>query len=125
MYIRPTYCSAFMAPPSPNNDREAKGTSGLSQGGQPVRILDPPPLCLWRGHPAQPTDQLKPPSPPPPSDPSKVFEPVFLQFEILGERGGRLRGRKKFLPFLRGYLFFHPMCLYSKYSEFCGEFKNV
>ena len=25
----------------------------------------------------------------------------------------------------RGEFFlFHPMCLYSKYSEFCGEFKN-
>ena len=25
----------------------------------------------------------------------------------------------------RGVIFlFHPMCLYSKYSEFCGEFKN-
>ena len=22
-------------------------------------------------------------------------------------------------------VFFYPMCLYSKYSEFCGEFKNV
>ena len=23
-----------------------------------------------------------------------------------------------------GTFLFHPMCLYSKYSEFCGEFKN-
>ena len=22
------------------------------------------------------------------------------------------------------FFLFHPMCLYSKYSEFCGEFKN-
>ena len=26
---------------------------------------------------------------------------------------------------MEGVFFFHPMCLYSKYSEFCGEFKNV
>ena len=24
-----------------------------------------------------------------------------------------------------GIFLFHPMCLYSKYSEFCGEFKNA
>ena len=57
----------------------------------------------------------------PPPDPPEVFTPVFLQFEILGERVGT---KFFFLPFLRG-VFFFPMCPYSKYSEFCGEFKNV
>ena len=44
--------------------------------------------------------------PPPPPDPPKVFEPVFLQFEILGERVGA-KGAEIFffLPFLRGVLF--------------------
>ena len=63
-------------------------------------------------------------TPPPHSRPPKVFEPVFLQFEILGERVGAEGAKMSFLPFLRGG-FFYPMCLYSKYSEFCGEFKNV
>ena len=30
-----------------------------------------------------------------------------------------------FLPFLRGFFFLNPFCLCSKYSEFCGDFKNV
>ena len=47
--------------------------------------------------------------PPPPPDPPKVFEPVFLRFEILGERVGAKGAENVFLPFLRGYMFFHPM----------------
>ena len=67
------------------------------QRGRPVLIPDPPP---------------------PPPDPPKVFEPVSLQFEILGERVGTKGAEIFFLPFLRGYIFFfHPMCLYSKCSE--------
>ena len=58
---------------------------------------------------------------PPPPRPPEVFEPVFLQFEVLGESVGA-EGAKIFL-LLRGYLFY-PICLHSKYSEFCGEFKN-
>ena len=45
--------------------------------------------------------------PPPPPDPPKVFEPIFLQFEILGERVGA-KGTENFLPFLRGYFCFTP-----------------
>ena len=78
-----------------------------TQGGRPVRIPDPNP----------------PPSPPASRTP-KVFEPVFLQIEILRERVGTEGAENLSFPFLRGY-FFYPMCLYSKYSEFCGEFKNV
>ena len=32
--------------------------------------------------------QILTPPPPPPSGPPKVFEPVFLQIEILGKMGG-------------------------------------
>ena len=36
------------------------------------------------------------------------------------------RGAANFVLGIRrgGIFLFHPMCLYSKYSEFCGEFKN-
>ena len=83
-------------------------------------------VCLCRsGQRGAACSNSKPqPAPPPPSDPPKVFEPVFLQFEILGERVGAKGAEIFFLPFLRR-CFFYPMCLYSKYSEFCGEFKNV
>ena len=60
----------------------------------------------------------------PPSRPPKVFQPVFLQLEILGERVSAKGAENFFLALLRGY-FFNPMCLFSKYSEFCGELKNV
>ena len=71
-----------------------------------------------------PTATHPPPPPRPPlPDPPKVFEPVFLQFEILE---ARVRAEKKIFALLEGLSFFlHPMRLYSKYSEFCGEIKNV
>ena len=48
-----------------------------------------------------------PPHPcPPPPDPPKVFEPVFLQFEILGERVGAEGTEIFFLHFLTGFFFF-------------------
>ena len=47
-------------------------------------------------------------TPPPPPDPPKVFEPVFLPFEILGERVGAKGAEIFFLLFLRGYIFFSP-----------------
>ena len=86
-------------PTCPNSSRRLS----LDPRGRPVRISDPPP----------------------PPDPPKIFEPVLLQFEILGARVGA-KGAEFFFfwPFLRGYLFL-SYGLYSKYSEFCGEFKNV
>ena len=58
--------------------------------------------------------------PPLPSRPPKDFEPVFLQFDILGESVAP-KAPKIFFSILRGYFFFTPMCLYSKYSEFVGD----
>ena len=50
--------------------------------------------------------QPPPPPLPPLQTPPKVFEPVFLQFEVLGERVGAKGAEIFFLPFLRGYIFF-------------------
>ena len=78
------------------------GESGVcrnwGQGGRPVRIPDPPPL------------------PPPPDPPPKVFEPVFLQFEILGERVGA-KGAETFFPLLRGCFFFPTLCVYTQNTQ--------
>ena len=63
------------SPPSgPSHPQHGNlGFPNTKQGGHPVRI----------------------PHPTPPPDPPKVFEPVFLQFETLGERVGA-KGVKKF-----------------------------
>ena len=63
-------------------------------------------------------------NPPPPSRPPKVFEPVFLQFEISRKSAGTKGAEFFFFGVLRGLFFFNPLCLCLKYSEFCGEFKN-
>ena len=58
------------------------------------------------------------PNPPPPApDPPKVFKPVFLQFEILGERVGAEGAEDFFLPFLRGYFFFFALCVYAQNTQ--------
>ena len=44
-------------------------------------------------------------SSPPALEPPEVFEPVFPQYEISGERGGA-KGAEIFFPFFRGYTFF-------------------
>ena len=55
--------------------------------------------------------------PPPPPDPPQLFEPVFLQFEILGERVSA-EGAENFLwPFLRGYFFFFTLCVYTQNTQ--------
>ena len=54
-------------------------TLGRSRGGRPVRIPDPNP-------------------PPPSRPPPKVFEPVFLQFEIFGEWVGAEGAENLFFP---------------------------
>ena len=71
----------------------------------------------------EPGGLFEPQAPPPPSRPPKVFEPVFLQIDILGEVLA-LKAPKKIFGLLRGYSLFYPTCLHSKYSEFCGEFQN-
>ena len=58
---------------------------GWTQRAPPVRIPDPPP--------------------PPASRPPKVFEPVVLQFEILGERVRAKGAEFFFTPFPRWYFF--------------------
>ena len=57
---------------------------------------------------------IPPPFPPP--DPPKVFEPVFLQFEILGEGSAPKAPNFFFLPFLRGYSFF-IQCVYTQNTQ--------
>ena len=69
--------------------RALKGTP--YRGGRPVQIRDP--------HP--------------PPDPPKIFQPVFLQFEILGERVGP-KAPKFFLPFLR---VFSTLCVYTQNTQ--------
>ena len=54
---------------------------------------------------------------------SRNLEPGFLQFEISGTTAGAESGRKNFWP-PEGKKNYDPMCLYLKYSEFCGEFKS-
>ena len=54
--------------------------------------------------------------PPPPPDPPKVFESVFLQFEILGERVGAKGAEILFLPFLRRCFFF-IRCVYTQSTQ--------
>ena len=75
------------------------------QGGWPVRIPDPPP---------------------PLHTPPKFSNPSFSNLRFWG-KGSAPKALKIFLCPSRGriFFFFCPMCLYSKYSEFCGEFKNV
>ena len=54
------------------------------------------------------------PEPPPPPEAAKVFEPVFLQFEILGERIGAKGAENFFFALPEGVFFFTPcvsMCL--------------
>ena len=76
-------------------------------------------FCVSQGGAA--CSNSRPRSPP---DPPQVFEPVFFQFEISGERVGAT-GAEFFFVFLEEVFSFYPMCLYSKYSQFSGEFKNV
>ena len=59
------------------------------------------------------------PTPPPPFHP-----PQRPNFSTLAICNLRFRGKalEKFFGLLRGK-YFYPMCLCSKYSEFCGEFK--
>ena len=52
------------------------------------------------------------PSPPSPSRPPKVFEPVFLQFDILGESVGA-KGAENFFCPAEGVWFFTP-CVYTQ-----------
>ena len=67
-----------------------------------------------------------PPPPPPPFGPPKVFEPVFLQIEILGKVGGTA-GTKIFLVGMRHALELlnTPMCVYSKCSVRIGDFGST
>ena len=58
--------------------------------------------------------------PPPPSpDPPKVFEPVFLHFEILGERVGA-KGAENFLALPEG-VFFFTRCVYTQNAQNFAE----
>ena len=103
------------------------------QGGRLCGSEDadtPPPLPLPNPPPPHRPSRTSPPppegpsakggglfvfqTPPPPPDPSKVFEPVFLQFEILGERVGAKGAEVFSLPFMRGYIFFFTLCLYTQ-----------
>ena len=63
---------------------------------------------------------------PPPLQTPKVFEPIFLQIEILGKMGGAA-GAKEFFPGIRYVttLFNPPMCVYSKCSDGIGDFKSA
>ena len=76
--------------------RSSGKTKGDSKGGGLFEFLTPPP-----------------PSPPP--DPPKVFEPLFLQFEILGERVGTEGAENLFTPFLRGFCF--TRCVYTQNTQ--------
>ena len=57
--------------------------------------------------------QTPPPSPDPPP---KVFEPVFLQFEILGERVGA-KGANSPPPPPLPEGFFFPLCIYTQNTQ--------
>ena len=58
--------------------------------------------------------------PPPPSRPLKVFEPVFVQLEILGKVTGAAGAEEFFEAYSVGQNHFHHTCLYSKCSDFQG-----
>ena len=78
---------------------------GAAQGRQPVQIQtpDPPPL---------------------PIQALKVFEPVFLQFEILGKTVGAKGARLFFFGLLRGVFFLNP-CVHTQNNEsFFDNSKN-
>ena len=81
--------------------------SPLPEGGGLFKFQTPPP----------------PPSPPPPSDPPKFSNLSFSNLRFWGKVLAP-KALELFFGLLRGIFFFYPVCLYSKYSEFCGEFKN-
>ena len=64
-------------------------------------------------------------TPPPPSRPAIVFEPVFVQFEILGKVIGAPQAPKNFFEAYNMVWIKVHMCLYSKCSDFLGDFKNA
>ena len=53
-----------------------------------------------------------------------LYRPQKWLYRTMGFVGAR--GAGDFVLGIRqgGIFLFDPMCLYSKYSEFCGEFKN-
>ena len=66
-------------------------------------------------------NSLPPPPPPPPSGPPKVFEPVFLQIEMLGKMGGAAGAENFFAGMRHAVEFLNiPMCVYSKRSVHLG-----
>ena len=67
--------------------------------------------CCWTRGAACSTSK----PPPPPPDPPKVLGPVFLQFEILGERVGA-KGAKFFFAFPEG-VFFFTLCVYTQNTQ--------
>ena len=77
--------------------------SPFFRGGRPVQIPDPPP-----------------------SRPPKIFEPVFLQIEILGKMGGAI-GAEHFFAAMRHALELlnTPMCVRSKCSVRIGDFGST
>ena len=78
-------------------------------GTQPAALAKQRPLDL-------PYTILSPPPPPP-----KCSDPAFCNLRFSGKLLTP-KALKNILGLPRGGFFFSPVCLYSKYSEFCGEF---
>ena len=95
---------------------------GVSMASEPQTQIQPTVLANVSQKPrGAACSNSKPPLPPPPlHTPPKFWNPSFSNLRFRG------KGSKIFLPLPEGVFFFYvPMCLYSKYSEFCGEVKNV
>ena len=75
---------------------------------------------VWGGRRGRP---VRIPSPLP-SRPPQSFRTRLSPICDFGGKGRRQRRRKKNFALPEGF-FIYPMCLCSRYSEFCGECKNV
>ena len=65
----------------------------------------------------EPKGPVRIPDPPPPPDPPKIFEPVFLQFEILGERVGAEGAEFFFFALPEGVFLFFTLRVYTQNTQ--------